>query len=347
MMALALAAMLLAQPSEASPPRAFDRACMDEYARDLCDEAMRAEIRRRLGAEPAEDLARQGVEGVRVFMVDGYSRDMPMVSVLWSDPAATPVIETRSPSRDGFNLRTAPAKAWTAETTRTLMRLTRTSQERVERDPAPDWKDPTRPLTLCLHAWVSITEAIEAGKVHRRIRTACGDDPIFDGGFQLSTAALAAYDSCRALDGSLYRNDSARLGACATLEGDNPYNAAQIHNRLNRPSFDRPTATALDDLAAMMSPDLVVSWPDRPQSQGPQAIATAWQARTQGDSRARLWIKSVTGSERTVKVTGLMFEQRGDDQDVEAEFTQTWTKDKGFAWRLTEWTIQPFSKRKS
>jgi len=350
MIALALAAMLLAAPAtEAKPapaPADFDRACRDEYGRDLCDEAVRADIRRRFGVEPAEALAGRGVEGVRVFMVDGYSRDMPLISVLWADETAAPVLETRVLTRDSFRVMTAPANRWTVESVGTLMRLTLTSEERVGRygPPAADGSPP--PPVLCLHAWVSITEVLDAGRVHRRIRTACGDDAVFDGGYLLSTTALNGQDGCWALDASLYRNDSTRLVACASLMGDTPYDAAEIHNRLSGRVFARPGETALDDLSAMMAPDLTVRWPDQPASQGPTAVASAWHKRTQNPGRARLWIQSATASKQGVTVTGLLSEQRGEDESVEAAFSQTWTKDKRYIWRLTDWTIQPFAKRR-
>lgn len=136
-----------------SAKRPFDRLCMDAYARDHCDRGQRDEIERSFRVPPAEFLAKQGWQGVRVFMVDGYSNDMPLLTVLHrrSGPQA---LEVRGPSRDVRTLEATPGPELEAAA-RTLLASTAASPVAP-----PEVSDGS----VCLHAWVAYIEVLDGGR---------------------------------------------------------------------------------------------------------------------------------------------------------------------------------------
>ena len=117
MKAILLAATILLTPAAAgaAEPK-FDRDCMDDYGRDLCDAKTLQAIRESFQAPPVETLAKDGWAGVRVYLVDGYSHDLPMVTIARKGDGPVEV-ETRAlrPSAEPRVFRTGLG-AWGAET---------------------------------------------------------------------------------------------------------------------------------------------------------------------------------------------------------------------------------------
>ncbi|MFZ5670065.1 MAG: hypothetical protein ACOY4K_11270 [Pseudomonadota bacterium] len=341
MIALALAAALAAaEPGAEAHP--FDRACMDDYGRDLCDPGMRAEIRAKFGVPSAEDLARQGFEGVRVFTVNGYSRDMPLISVL-RRPMGQATLEVRV---DGGATMTTPASAWTWRVADSLADLAKASPPHPpEIPPAVSTKggndDDDVAITICLHAWVTVTEVISRGRVTTRIRNACGEDPLFDGSFFLSTLALRAFSGCFALNPLDYRNDSDRLIGCSHIKGKDGYTSAALYNAVRRsPPFGGSWGvTVLPE--QWLAEDVVVEQVDEPDQAGRVAVAAAWPFRP-GRGGVRLFVDSVDAGFETGAVTGIVERDLEDGKLVSAPFTQHWVNTKG-VWRLKRWTIGEFA----
>ncbi|MBI5940175.1 MAG: hypothetical protein HY859_07090 [Caulobacterales bacterium] len=330
--AILVATLFLAGPAVAAE-RPFDRACMDDYGRDLCDSAMRAKIRASFGLPSVEELAAEGFEGVRVFTINGYSHDMPPVSILRRG-AGPPKVEV---STGGVVRRTisTDASPWDWLLVETLSRLVTASPERQPK-PAPS----TNPgeISICLHAWVTITEVISNGRVVRRIRNACDGDPIFDGAFQLSTVALGAFQGCWKLDPAHYRNDSERLIGCAKLKGDNGYGAASLLNALeDSPVLQTRNAISPD---RWLDADATVVWPGEALVSGRTPVAAAWTTHGGADPNVR--IESVEAATfKTGTVVGVLYREMGRDQYEQASFRQDWVREEG-VWRLTRWTVESF-----
>ena len=121
--ALVISALPVAAAAQSSDPievvePEFDCDCMDDYGRNLCDRARWSAIVSSFGIEPAERVQQQGWRGVRVFTVNGYSHDMPMVSVFNRGVddylPIEPVLEVRSPVDPEDPAGTAPLRreAW-------------------------------------------------------------------------------------------------------------------------------------------------------------------------------------------------------------------------------------------
>lgn len=308
----ALAAILLAALFLATPAVADDR-CRDEYGRNLCDPVMRAEIRARFGVPPAEELAVRGVEGVRVFLIDGYSNDRPLVTIL-REPGARPTLEARA-VRQPPGVISAPATAWQWSVTETLAGLVRASGERPPTEPSPT-PSPMEvgdipPPRFCLHAWVTIVEAIKDGRVTTRIRSACGDEPIYEGAASLTAMAVNAFRGCSELKVVRYGGDAARLEDCTKLEGGWRLEAATVLNRLQSSALANSGDIAQVDLETLFALDATVAWHQEPDTIGRAAAAARWRTKVEGDKaqkRTVVVVNSVRGEDGSVRVTGVIRE---------------------------------------
>jgi hypothetical protein len=342
--AILLAMMVLAGPAAAAERR-FDRDCMDDYARDLCDPAMRARIRDAVDVAPAESLAASGVEGVRVFMIDGYSRDQPLVTILRAADGRT-TLEVRAPG-DTPTVRGKAATDWQWEVAKTLTRVVTASPEKPLPDPVPAGQ--SQPLSMCLHAWVAVVEVLEAGGVTRRIRNACGDNPVFDGAFSLGGLAIGGLDRCEDLNANHYRNDWSRLFDCVRLRGESLYAAAQVINRVREGMFDDSDRAAAETLEMAFATDAMVTWDGAPAASGRTAAAALWRAKSVADkgSTLVLHVSIAEGAGETVRVTGELMqysvEEGGRLKGAQtAPFTQIWAPGRDYRWRITRWEVGPF-----
>lgn len=340
----ALAAILLATLFLAGTAAADDR-CRDEYGRDLCDPVMLAKIRASFGVPPAEELAARGVEGVRVFLIDGYSNDRPLVTIL-REPGARPTLEVRA-VRQPPGVISAPATAWQWSVGETLAGLVLASGERPLAEPSSADAGSIPPPRFCLHAWVTIVEAIKDGLVTTRIRSACGDEPLYDGAASLTAMAVSAFRGCSELEVTRYGGDAARLEDCTKLEGRWRLEAVTVLNRLQSSALASSGDAAQVDLETLFAPDAVVAWSQEPDAIGRAAAAARWRTKVEGDrveKRTFVVVNSVRGEDGTVRVTGVIreFRRREGQRKLvlmgEAPFTQDWMLvDR--AWRIVRWDI--------
>lgn len=337
MIAAALAAFLLAgEPAAAAAPRPFDRACMDDYGRDLCDPAMRAGIRRKFGVPPAEDLAAQGVEGVRAFMVNGYSRDMPLVTVL-RPRGGEAALAFHVPDRPEL-ARSAPASRWQWQVSQALGGLASAAPEQPAPAPAPKGE-----VRICLHPWVAVVEVIAGGKVTTRVRNGCVEDGVYDGAYSLSTEALRSFEGCTALEPRNYRNDVERLYGCAILRGDDGHAEAELLNWIHlTPLVDTPGPRGLA-LQDWLAPDVAVLTPEGQTLSGPEAVGGL--VARQEALGAAVGVSAIAADGlggATVK--GKLYLEGPGDQESAAPYEQAWRLDDDGNWRMKTWKIEPFAK---
>lgn len=363
LMALAVAWMFSAAcvPAFAQTPDApeelevedepFDRDCMDDYGRDLCDAAMRAEILASFDLQPAEQVQEHGWRGVRVFTVNGYSNDMPMVSVLattfdkWGDPVDGR-LEVRGQVYTNGGKVIAPMlerEAWDGlySTTRWLQELVAESSVRQSGDePTPEPKqtdnDDRDVISICLHAWVTITESLTDEGVTRRIRNACGDDPVFNASYDFSAHALRGFPHCNHIDPATERNESTQLQTCLALAGEDRVAAADLVNQL------RAGADGIDGVVEALAPDFKLFIADKSQ---PLSGATAVEV-LRGESFVEMEFGryQFEGGRDRVSAVGEIWRYPPDDGDkVElADLRETWVRRDG-VWRLAEMTVGPRS----
>lgn len=313
---------------------AFDRDCMDDYGRDLCDPESWRRIVEAFGVESAEDAQANGWRGTRVFAVDGYSRDMPMISVLYADTD-----QYGSPLEARLEVRGAlegnrPAPSLTREAwfglTQSTMRIAELAIAAPVRQSAGGDRilaGAEDEIIVCLHAWVTVTEVLSDGGVVRRIRNACGEDPLFVAGYELSGQALRGFPVCNHLDPSNYRNESEQLYRCLILEGENQIAAAEVLNFLDGEIFDEASS-----ITRFAVPDIQIS-----VASGETSLSEALgldAARV-----VRLYTASVRAVGGDVVARGIVHRYGDEDSnDFSADVQHVWRKTDG-AWRLVEFNL--------
>lgn len=330
--ALALAAALAAGPAE--PPK-FDRDCMDDYGRNLCDAEVRKEIRESFGAPPVEALAKEGWAGVRVYLVDGYSHDLPMVTIARKGDGPVEV-ETRAllPSGKPRVFRTGLG-AWGIQLADFYAGQVMTSPERVTR---PDPKK-GEPPNFCLHAWVAVTEVFDSKAVYRRVRNACDDDGLFDGAAEMSRVGFDLLEGCNLLSADDYRGHPQRIEACAQLGGDPISYAAFVRNRLGETFVRRPEYLPAGQFADVFALDASLRTAGQTFA-GRDAAAAGWTTAMGGG--VTFQVVEVTAKRSEVRVRANLIRYHGDTTEV-APVEQTWGQDKDYRWRLRTSSIGAYS----
>lgn len=325
----------------------FDRACMDDYGRDLCDRDTWADIVSSFGLDSAELAQRQGLRGVRVFTINGYSNDMPAISILASrfdrskEPEDAEVEVRRQPFRDESKAGPPFLKrnAWSNiyEKAEDLQDLVAASPERqrdeVEEAVEAAAADPSRDVvvSMCLHAWVTVTESLTDEGVTRRIRNACGSDPVFDSSYDMSGHALRGFPYCAYLDPENHRNESTQIERCFSLQGTDKIAAADVANLFDGSIND----TA--DLGPFLAPDVRLTRADRARVMGAKAVTAALADPAFEDFR--LYAGYLVGASDRVVASGWLDKYL--DEGVETADIELTLRRRDATWRIAEIVIGP------
>lgn len=318
--------------SHSEPSRPFDGNCMDDAGRDHCDRGQRAKIERSFQVPRAEVLAEDGWEGLRVFMVDGYSNDMPLITVLHR-AGAPPRLEVRGVSPRARTLE-APVEP-ELEAAEHKLRALSVASPAFPAASGPDVSSAgSGELEICLHAWVVYIEALEHGQVTRRIRNACQEEPLFKLAFALSSSGLARFPQCGLLRSEDYRNDSERLEACLELKGEDLQAAAEVHNR-----FMSLRAEDVEALRAALAADAILTRPEAPPLTGAEAISAWLAAKTADQGVVYLVSRGVVARADTADHEGSL-EAFRNGVGTRAAFTQHWVKGADGVWRITRWALK-------
>lgn len=336
--AILLAILCLAGPTAAAA-RASGPVCPDVFGQDFCDADRMAARHGRFDVPTAEVLAGQGFEGVRVFWVDGFSRDLPLVSVL-RPPGAAARLDVRIPTDAAPRVMDQPTSPWTWEVSQTLARMALAAPEAVSED------------QMCLHAWSARIEVIAGGKVTTRVRSLCSGDALFEGADALSVRALDVMPGC---DGLLGRTWADRLATCSIIGGQKSWDAVEVANLLQGRVFeDYPPdeAASVDediprsDVSRMFGPNATMAWAGSPPVKGPDAAADLWRRKLNDETFLRIEPRSIEAGPYTVIVRGVIsYSESPDDkpaQRFEAPFEQRWLRFNGYELRIFHWSVEPF-----
>ena len=344
----AVASPLAAAAQDDAEPRHFDRDCMDEYGRRLCDPSQWETIVASFGLEPAEQVQAAGWRGVRVFTVNGYSVDMPAVSILARDVdeygvASNATVNVRMAEEEGDSdptiaqlNRPAWPDLWSRATE--LSRLTVSSPERQSDEPGAHVTERSSideetgeeliEVSICMHAWVTVTEALTDEGVVRRIRNACGTNPLFEASFELSAQALRGFPHCNHLEPGLFRNESSQLQGCLRLEGEDRIAAAEVANVVwglrRRSGFG---------LAPYMAQTVQLEGSSSATIEGPSEVLAALERLTADTYSTDLNSWLYTGSPSQVAVTGDIA-RYGEGWFEVIPLEMTWTKNDDGGWQV-------------
>lgn len=363
-MAAAIFLLAGATPSLAQEPEEedevleapLDRDCIDDHGWDWCLGNEWGATVAAFQLEPAEVVQAQGWRGVRVFTVDGYSNDMPMVSVLRKgSDRHTATLEVRSRTYPEYGL--ADSTILTRTAWMELYRDATKLQELLAKSPQ-SFHDSAeaaevsgeQEVIICFHAWVIVTESLTDQGVERRIRNACGRDPLYEQSMALSAKALRGFPHCNHLEPGDYRNESSQLAGCLLLRGDDLFAAASLKNEKNDPpGFYRAEDITREVWEAWMRTDGTarLDWAGTPYVEDPVSLAnimvqigetlpnlTIYQSEFGSDADGLGWVMGEV----------VYFH---DDEEYQrtywiADYEQYWTRRADGQWRMTNWIVGPF-----
>ncbi len=344
-----LIALLGAAVIAGQAANAPDRTCLDNDGRDVCAQAVRADLLQRLGLPSAEAEAGDGVESYRVFFVDGYGRDLPAF-VFERRPGSGP--RSVVYGQGGARLE-APASL-------EIWREVVARAEFADRELVPSVVG-REEVAICLHGWTSTVEMTNSpvgrgrvAPVRRRTENACDGALTTRYAFFVAEQTLKAQPQCQGLDPDLQRNTATLIATCVALKGDR-IAAGSVHDQIRdgrpRNGLDQTSPLAWQTYMGINgSPRLDWAGQVMTTERGvDRAVAEFIVARLAERPGLRFELASYEGVDsRRVKVTGhARYAEEttdGQEREFQAPFTQTWVWDPNLSqWMLSDWTVQPFS----
>lgn len=295
---LGLAFLLLQGPAATASER--DRNCRDDNGVDRCAADQQRRTRTLFGVRSIEEHRDAGDQVRRVFYVDGYGRDVVLISFIRA-PSREPMAYVHFPRREGQPAQAAleapvPEAVWDD----ILRRSALFDRSLAARPPAPPRPGEGQEIVMCLHSWVYTIEANDPRRrsgdpasLRQKTEDACEDGPGEAFAWELQSAAVRLFPACAALDPDQHRNPASQLSACAMLSGDR-LAAAAVMNRLNRfRNAERPQdAHLLAGLFDFQNPRIDWQGTQLARPTQPQAF---WVERMAADGARGLFYESIDG----------------------------------------------------
>lgn len=253
------------------------------------------------GVRSIEEHRDAGDQVRRVFYVDGYGRDVVLISFIRA-PGREPMAYVHFPGREGERPRPpfeapVPQRTWGDM----LRRSASFDRSFMPRPPPPPEPGEEQIVNVCLHSWVYTIEANDPSRqsgdpasLRRKTEDACEDGPGEAFAWELQVATLPLFPACAALDPDRHRNPAAQLSACAILSGDR-LAAAAVMNRLDGfRRADRPEDSHL--LAGVFSFSRVrIDWQGTQYVRGTAHPQNFWLERMAADGVGGLFHESIEG----------------------------------------------------
>ena len=242
----------------------FDRGCGDDQGTDRCDPEVQQRMRDLYGVESAEALVASGITAYRAMFVDGYGRDIAIVSFV-REPGVSPFVEVRTPKAEDGTTQAEPLRAPIgSEIWNDVIASAAYFDEKLAREVRPPEEDGT--LRFCLHGWFVVAEAAVATRVDQSVlagtgsmdadrdislaveavmressirsdaESSCAGGLAVGFAFGLADFAATALSQCDTFDGEDFRNLPVLLSACARASGDrlSTGDASRLATKLNR-----------------------------------------------------------------------------------------------------------------
>lgn len=254
--------------------------CTDDNGSDRCAEEEQRLMRALYGARTIEQHRAAGDEVRRIFYVDGYGRDLVLVSFVRA-PGRDPELQVQLPAR-GEEARPELMRA--AVPQRVWGEILDGSRN-FHRSFAPEAGQSAGEVSICMHSWVYTIEAAERPRASRpagvrhKTEDACENGPGQAYAHQLQQAALSLLPHCAALAPEQHRNAASMLAACRVLHGDRlaaaeALNLAEAFQRIEGPQ------DALR-IAGLFAHQTRIDWAGRPYRGSGVQAASFWaeQAR--------------------------------------------------------------------
>ncbi len=339
MIGAALAAALLAGAPTTPEPRSLIYCGLD---RAECPDGTPRQTLKRFRTTDAESLAAKGVEGVRVFTIDGHDRYLPLVGVL-SRAGGPAMVEIGEPGAAPLppTLAGGPAREAAAK----LTALAVASRPFGGYDPQ----------AICMHTWTFAIEVLGPDGVTERFRDTCAPDDLAAAAQALSLAAANNLAGCERLEPEPYYHIPAFiLRACLQLGERRRGAAADVANSWNRSPLRDGSPLGIPP-GDWLEPTAVLEWPGKPPARGREAVDRFWMTAADRDPEERgALMRPNTAFAGLLRVdarsdvrawtTGEIMLDTTEGRKV-APFRQDWTRSADGRWRLARWTVGAFEAR--
>ncbi len=227
---------------------AFDRGCSDNRGNDRCDPEYHSIMRKLYGIESAKTLKSRKLDVRRVYIINGYGRDVIAVTFLRKEDG-TAWVEILSPAWD--LLKVQPRKligTLSPSDWKKVVELTsladNASGSKVSIALAlanieEQTNDSEKPITLCIHGWGAVFETA-SGDFYAG---SCKDEEGVTKAFDTLPIARAVLPECTGFQLDEFRNMASLLAECQLLGGDRyiAFEAWTLANAINQ--IDRQDVT--------------------------------------------------------------------------------------------------------
>lgn len=309
--------------------------CQPEATLEECNRDSFALLLSKLRLPPAEQLAAEGLTGIRVFRYDGFGNIWPATSIL-----TRPVNEDR---REGVALavvvhadgevvsleRPIWENGW-QEIDRVIEAIL--AQPPVEYVPRPVTEPPPPPSLSCLHGAPVVIEVVAEGRVHRWWPQACRADEAVAEAFQAAEIIAAAFPACGHFAIERYGRGLGRVRACLTATGDDPIAAAEVMELLKL-SISGDSQVVYGE--ALQSEDVTLLGLDGRRATGREEVLAALKAGALGSNWLRI-VRAVGGRDGVTVIGQLtpIRDPHGEPRPIRIR----WVKEADGAWRIVDWS---------
>lgn len=339
---LSFAAICGLAPSTASAQRYWApnelAYCGSNTADDKCREETLELLLAKLQLPQAEALANEGFTGVRVFQYDAFRTIWPAAFIL-----TKPINEYRLGGTaeavlvhaDG-RIASLKRPIWESGT----RDMDAAIKAILEDQPTPPARqtpltDSPDPPPICLDPPTTIIEVISSGTVHRLWPNTCPTSDVIAHASVISENLAAAFPVCGHFPIERYGRGLGRIRACLSVEGEDPYSAAEVMNIL-RPIPGGHTRVIYEP--EHQSASVTLLGINGQRTVGRDAVLDALKGGALGDRYLR--VLRAIGDEEGVTVQAELLKVRETNNPDPLPLSVRWSKEADGAWRISDWSIE-------
>ncbi len=316
--------------------------CSPDTAADACREETLERLLAKLQMPQAETLATEGYTGIRVFQYDAFGTIWP-ATVMLTQPInqyrRSGTAEAVIVHADG-HLATLQRPIWEIGW-REMDAAIKAILDEQPTSPAPQTPPTDGPPfpPICLDPPTIIIEVISAGTVHRLSPRTCSPSAstmrVITNARAISENLAAAFPVCGHFPVERYGRGLGRVRACLSVEGEDPFSAAEVMNIL-QPGVGGHTNVIYEP--EHQSTNVTLLGIDGQRAAGRAAVLDALTGGAFG--RRYLRVLRATGDKDGVTVQAQLRRVEQPNNPDPLPLNVRWTKEADGAWRITDWSVQ-------
>lgn len=312
--------------------------CGSDTTAEACRQKTLELLLTKLHLPQAETLASEGFTGIRVFQYDAFGTIWPATFML-----TKPINEYRREGTaeaivvqaDG-RLATLKRPIWEVG----WLEMDAVIKAILEDQPAAPTPQPTLPRDsffppTCLDPPTIIIEVISAGSVHRALPDTCQASDVVTRARAISENIAAAFPMCGHFPIETYGRGLGRVRACLSVDGDDPFSAAEVMNIL-KPNIGGDTRVIFDP--EHQSAGVALLGIHGQRVIGRAAVLEALKGGALGERYLR--VLRANGDEDGVIVMAELRRARDPNNPDPLPLTIRWGKEADGAWRINDWSVE-------